>query len=257
MIPEEVLNDAEKRISRALREVNAVIESAIRDLDIDSVGNIKATKINIQRAKSMRKLIIKELTNGDYSKEIESLVGGYSEVPSYVKEAFASVDIDPRFTSVDSDIINVTSSDTLAAVASLNPQWATDIGADVYAAAISGSSRKNAILSARQRLRGKTGKNGAPLAPHAATIVNTNFAELDSLMLLRKGDEAGIEKWKYVGTTISDTRQWCVDHLDDVLTTKEVKAWSKKQWQGKKAGDPFVTRGGWNCRHGWTPYIEV
>jgi len=36
------------------------------------------------------------------------------------------------------------------------------------------------------------------------------------------------------------------------------KAWpidplTSQTWQGKAQGDPFVVRGGYNCRHHWQP----
>lgn len=257
MIPEDILNSGEARIKEALIEVNAVIESAIRGLDVDSIGNLKTTKINIARAKAMRKLILKELTVGGYSDALQTAAANYNQIPAYVTEAFAAINIDTRFTTVDSDIIAVTTSDTLAEVAAMNTQWAMDISSSIYASTISGTKRSDIIKLVRQRLIGEAGIRGQPLAPHAATIVNTRFAELDSLLLLRKGDEVGIDKWKYVGTAITDTREWCLEHLNKIYTTDEINAWGGKQWAGKKVGDPFVTRGGWNCRHGFSPYIEV
>jgi len=255
MIPESVLNDSESRIKNALIEVNAVIESAIRSLDVDSEGSLKTTKINIARAMAMRKLILKELTVGAYSRELDAIAAKFETIPDYVTTAFNDVQIDVSFTDVDDAIIKATANDALAEVAAMNTQWAADISSSVYASTISGGSRSDLIKATRQRLIGEAGVRGQPLAPHAATIVNTRIAEIDSLIMLRKGEEAGIQKWKYMGTTISDTRQWCVDHLNVELTTKEVKAWSKSQWKGKKSGDPFVVRGGWNCRHGWSAVV--
>jgi hypothetical protein len=88
---------------------------------------------------------------------------------------------------------------------------------------------------------------------HASTIAETRYMEIDSTILLRKAEEYGLDSFKYQGSLIKDSRKWCEDHKDKIFTLEEIQTWQDIKWQGKKAGDPFVTRGGWRCRHFWTP----
>jgi hypothetical protein len=38
------------------------------------------------------------------------------------------------------------------------------------------------------------------------------------------------------------------------MTEKQIRnIWNSQTWQGKKPGDPFVVRGGYNCRHMFVP----
>ena len=64
---------------------------------------------------------------------------------------------------------------------------------------------------------------------------------------------AGITKFKYAGGTISTTREFCRTHNNKTYTPSEIRAIWRGNWGGKKPGDPYVTRGGWNCRHYWVP----
>jgi hypothetical protein len=39
-----------------------------------------------------------------------------------------------------------------------------------------------------------------------------------------------------------------------VLTEEEIRdIWANETWAGKAQGDPFVVRGGYNCRHSFQP----
>jgi len=88
------------------------------------------------------------------------------------------------------------------------------------------------------------------------TEIDTATMEIDATLMLKKGDEAGITKYKYVGNLIADSRPWCVSHINKVLTKEEIMKWSGYSWAGKKAGNPFVVRGGWRCRHHFAPVID-
>jgi len=69
--------------------------------------------------------------------------------------------------------------------------------------------------------------------------------------------ELEIERWEYYGDSITDTRQWCKDHVGRIMTTQEVRdEWASASWQGKSAGDPFIVRGGYNCRHHFVPVVD-
>tara|TARA_R110000772_G_scaffold17682_4_gene49183 strand:+ start:2315 stop:3001 length:687 start_codon:yes stop_codon:yes gene_type:complete len=64
---------------------------------------------------------------------------------------------------------------------------------------------------------------------------------------------AGIKKFKYAGGTIPTTRPFCRTHNNKTYTPSEIKQIWRGTWGGKKPGDPYVTRGGYRCRHYWVP----
>ena len=67
---------------------------------------------------------------------------------------------------------------------------------------------------------------------------------------------AGIKKFKYAGGTISTTRPFCQSHNNKLYTLSEIRTIWRGSWGGKKPGDPFTVRGGYNCRHYWIPVRE-
>ena len=69
-----------------------------------------------------------------------------------------------------------------------------------------------------------------------------------------RADELGLTHYKYSGTTVRDSRDFCRRNVNKVYSEEEIRRiWSTQTWNGKAQGDPFVVRGGYNCRHHWQP----
>ena len=83
----------------------------------------------------------------------------------------------------------------------------------------------------------------------------SNIRSVDGAYTLLKGLATGQNiKYRYVGGVIAESRPFCVKHNGTVMTEKEIRRiWNTQTWQGKKPGDPFVVRGGYNCRHMFVP----
>ena len=105
--------------------------------------------------------------------------------------------------------------------------------------------------------RDRAGEN---MKRYAGQILNDSLREFDAQLNLAKSDEAGLTFVKYFGSVIPTTRDHCrlvragrYDKRKGGLFTKdEVRKLWKRSWKGKKGGDPFIVRGGYNCRHQWS-----
>ena len=42
-----------------------------------------------------------------------------------------------------------------------------------------------------------------------------------------------------------------------LFTKDEVRKLWQRSWKGKQPGDPFIVRGGYNCRHQWSLSILI
>ena len=238
-------NDA--RIDAAIRQVEGAILTLIGKLK-DKGGLIVSDQINLQRAVDLRAQVAAEFQVFDDA--VAEAVNTYSTVGPNVKADFGG---DVAFTDVDASIISQFASDTLDTITGIKAQTVQDINAAIYSAALAGTEKQEIIDTVRQLLVGGVDKAGRPLANAAKTIVQTKYMQIDAVMMKTKGDEAGIEKYRYTGSLIKDSRQWCVDHVGEELTPDQISEWDSQTWQGKSPGPSFVARGGWNCRHRWIP----
>jgi hypothetical protein len=84
--------------------------------------------------------------------------------------------------------------------------------------------------------------------------VNTIIRNFDGAVTILRSAVAGIDRFRYVGGLIPTSRNFCQSHNGDIMTLKEINnIWKSQTWGGKAPGNPFVVRGGYNCRHHFVP----
>ena len=117
---------------------------------------------------------------------------------------------------------------------------------------------KNIQVLQSKFARDRAGEN---MKRYAGQILNDGLREFDSQLNLAKSQDAGLVYVKYQGSNIATTRDHCRlvrtgkydTRKSGLFTIDEVKElWTRKSWKGKKAGNPLIVRGGYNCRHQWS-----
>jgi len=253
MADETQLDQNAQRLDAALKAVNRRIASLIAGLDVSN-GRFVSDSVNLQAALNMRVEIA--LAFAQYNNEAAAVLDSYKKAARDAAAEFAALGIAAEFTQADADLIDAMIRDVGAELDGLSLQAQSTISQDVYKAVIAGDSLSDLTDTIEQRLLGGTDKRGQPMANHAKTIAETRYMEVDSIITDRLAQEAGIDKFRYAGSLIKDSREWCKEHAGKVFTRSEIEGWRDQQWAGKKAGDPFTVRGGWNCRHYWIPVVD-
>lgn len=118
-------------------------------------------------------------------------------------------------------------------------------------------SIKAQVTAARQTLQSKYAADiyGENMRKYSSQIAHDSLMQFDGQFTKYKADEAGITSYKYTGTNITTTRDFCRNNLNQVFTEEEARQlWASSQWRGKSGNDPFINRGGYRCRHSFIPY---
>ena len=115
---------------------------------------------------------------------------------------------------------------------------------------------KSKYLNARKILHSKYASDirGDNMRKYANQIAHDSIMQFDGQFTKYKGQEAGINTYKYTGTNITTTRQFCRAQLNEIKTEEEWREVFTGNWRGKSGSDPFVNRGGYRCRHSLIPY---
>jgi len=112
------------------------------------------------------------------------------------------------------------------------------------------------IKTATERLQTIYGRDrlGNNFRRYATQLVQDSLMGFDGQFAKYRADELGLTSYKYTGTTVRDTRDFCRRNVNKVFSEEEIRdTWSSQTWKGKAQGDPFIVRGGYNCRHHWQP----
>ena len=94
---------------------------------------------------------------------------------------------------------------------------------------------------------------GDNLYAYSSQIVQDALMGFDGQFAKYRADELGLNSFIYYGSVIRDSRDFCVEHVNQVFTEEEARTLWQTDWQGKSGSDPFLDRGGYNCRHHWQP----
>jgi hypothetical protein len=115
---------------------------------------------------------------------------------------------------------------------------------------------KKKYLDARKILHSKYASDirGENMRKYASQIAHDSIMQFDGQFTKYKGQEAGINTYKYTGTNITTTRQFCRANLNEIKSEEEWRDVFTGNWRGKSGSDPFVNRGGYRCRHSLIPY---
>ena len=100
-------------------------------------------------------------------------------------------------------------------------------------------------------------RTGQSLQRYAKQIAHDSVMQFHAQVNIAKSKEYGFDKWRYTGNIITTSREFCKRRIGKTYTETEIrKIWSAASWSGKSSGDPFIVRGGYNCRHHWQPIAE-
>ena len=97
---------------------------------------------------------------------------------------------------------------------------------------------------------------GNNMRRYATQMATDSLNQYSASVTAKTALDLGIDRFEYYGDLINDSRQFCVDHVGKTYTTEEINEIWQGSWAGKSAGDPFIVRGGYNCRHQWLPKVE-
>lgn len=79
----------------------------------------------------------------------------------------------------------------------------------------------------------------------------TGMINVNNAVKLDAFQNVGVEKYVYVGPRDDKTRDVCMSTLSD---PRQETGWTLTEINNSET--PFISRGGWNCRHEWIPYIN-
>lgn len=121
---------------------------------------------------------------------------------------------------------------------------------------VAGENKSEEINDLMRQLR-KRFQNvsvGGGMYQSVSAEAHDSVMDFDGVFTIHRARQAGLKRFKYSGTLIKNSREFCKTHVGNTYTEEEIRRiWSSQSWSGKRAGDPFVVRGGERCRHFFIP----
>jgi len=281
----ERLGDAhEARLQEALRRLEE------RVIGIVSTAPTKTGKLFDLEWAIAARAQIQSVLEQEYLAEVQEVIGGYDEA---VASAQTMIGAYTDFVEIDPTVIRNLKRLSFQGFEAIGAEYLDVMANEIYQNTLTGRPVADSIKTLRHTINGvyiesdsaeanklvdiaknATGKEqqdaieklhtlyardrvGNNLRRYASQMVHDSLMQFDSSIVTAAGKESGADKWKYYGSVIRDSRDWCKDHAGKTYTEEEIREmWANNSWSGKAPGDPFIVRGGYNCRHHWRPVFE-
>jgi hypothetical protein len=108
----------------------------------------------------------------------------------------------------------------------------------------------------RRMLPGSVNTAGS-IAVKLTTTADNVVGSFNGTYAKAQATRNGVENFEYVGGVMATSRPFCVSMVGSIMNAEDIQnLWDGSSWAGKEPGDPFVVRGGYNCRHYWVPVEE-
>lgn len=238
-----------------IQRIDAFIVEELNKLALNPEGVLISTEANIRRAINSRTALMNFATQ-EVTGLAEGWTASFDRVNDFVISNLNSYNIPAAFTEIDNEILGVLKSATLQDFASGTNFVFQDMGQDLMEQVLIGGDFRGLVSRIKNRLSEKLLAEGVDLATGRSLAAQAMRIGHDSLMStyatmhLNKADEAGLEKFVYLGPRDKVTRSFCRERVDRIWKKEQIIEWNNLTWAGKISGvDVFIARGGYNCRH--------
>ena len=250
---ERLADQHEAQIKRTLEDLESrIIADISRVVDEQ---DIITTQIAIQLRPNLRRFI-----EETYSTVADSNVRDYDQIVTSFMDEFGELNIPDEFkslTQVDLDTITQLKFQSFSGYEEIANRYLTEISNNVYQNAIAGKPFNEMVKDISGLVTGDVDRRGRSMAGYASQIAHDSVMQFDGQFTVFKAKEAGLNKYKYTGTLVRDSRPHCREHVGKTYTEEELRRIWQGSWAGKAEGDPFIVRGGYRCRHTWLPVVEI
>ena len=232
---------------------------------------------------------MRRILEEDYLAEVQDMLGDYRAVAA---EQLGMLNTYGKFTRVAPEAIAGLQRLSFQGFEALANQQLDTLANGVYQSALTGRNKDEFIQEVRGQINGiyqasdqeeirqlvEVAKNATGAAQQAAVdrlhsvyasdrlgnnlrryatgYATDSLNQYSATLTVTTANEQGIDTFEYYGDLIRDSREFCKKHVGKEYTTDEIKKIWEGSWAGKAAGNPFIVRGGYNCRHQWLPIVE-
>jgi len=249
---ERLADNHEAQIKRTLEDLEARIVSQIST--VTEGADAVSTKIAIDLRTDLKRFI-----DETYRTTADSMVRDYDQIVQEFMKEFGELNIPDNFkTLTQADALTITQLkfQSFQGFEDIASRYLNEISTQVYQNAIAGKPFNEMVKDLRGLITGDVDRRGRPMSTYASQIAHDSVMQFDGQFTVYKSKEAGLDKFKYTGTLVTDSRPHCVTHLNKVYTEEQIRSIWQGSWAGKSEGDPFTVRGGYRCRHTWLPVAD-
>src|SRR4028119_959351 len=251
---DEALNALQQALPAANKQLAAELGEFLYSLDKTSSGKIKPTIANLKKVDGFRK-VLNKVTDGQlYNAAVGAFISQFSRVSKlmdlYFVTVTASYSVKPLYEAVRQANIDTTVASLLGSGLDANLK---DPVIRLLKQNIAGGSDSRALRSLLEADILGTPTINPTLTRYVKQVSSDSLYQFEANYLQVVSNDLGLQHYYYQGTTIGDSRIFCVQRAGKYFRADEVKEWAELSWSGRikgtNASNILTNRGGYGCRH--------
>lgn len=232
---------------------------------------------------------LREIIEDEFLVEVQSILTDYPEVATRALEMLNNYG---DFINVEPAVINQLQRLTFQGFEAVAVEYLDTLATEIYQNTLTGRNVNDMVRTLRHQINGvyiardeeevqrlvqianaATGarqaaaieklqtlyasdKVGNNMRKYAKQMIQDSLMQFDASVNAAVAREVGATRFKYYGSVIRDSRPFCREHAGKIYSVEEIQEIWAGDWKGKAAGDPFIVRGGYNCRHHFRPVLD-
>lgn len=254
----EIFDEIERLLDYHLEKEEKALLAAVKKVEkqtFDIIANLRSGEDNIQARSSLGRAVeyqrqIVEVMAREYGSAVDEYVKNLLAIDDIIKNEYGELDLGLSFSQVDRDTLKTLRATISAEFSELGDFILGEITGPVYDNVLVGGSFSD-LAAAVEKILFKDGEGSmAYIARRKVHDTLMNYYQSNQVLAARR---TGITDFLYYGNVIKSTRDFCARRAGRIYSMKEIQSWNALNWQGKKPGNVFLNRGGYNCRHTMHP----
>jgi len=266
-VPDEYLTEVE----RAQKRLFPQIVEILRQLAVDSSGNIILNSSNLALAANVKELMQQILADSEYISAVRSYAAGMNEQVNVSNELFAKAFDGFKPAANAQALFRLTQANAVDLMVNAigNQRFADVVRENIETAISSNAGFTETVRQLQTIVTGDEEVDGK-LLQYNKQIAHDTFAIADRNYTSAVSEELEAEWFFYSGSEIETSRPFCSERHNKYYYYKEIELWgdgvktpplklpdSSGSWDGQIPGTNSKTiysyAGGYNCRHSIIP----
>ena len=186
---------------------------------------------------------LRQAISEEYLTQVDSVIRDYGQVAD---SAVDMLDNYGDFVDLDRSVVNQLQQMTFQGMEDLGLEYLDVLAKQVYESTLTGATFAQSVSAVQAVV-------GTEMARYVKQQIHDSLTQFDAAINAKIALDSGAEKFIYLGSNDEVTRGFCQRHVDKVYTIDEMKEIWQGEWAGKSGSNPFINKGGYNCRHRWRP----
>jgi uncharacterized protein with GYD domain len=239
---------------KAQRQIWNDVSDLVQSLETDEDGRVAQTQANIRKIGEIQTALVSAIAGSEYIDAVRTFLGDIDQGARLSDDIAKQIQRSFEPSEVVKQLLEISKQNALQSLLgeSMRARVTLPFVEQLTASVATRATLSETVKALRTVIEGDKDVDGR-LVANVKTVAQTAQAIADRNYSAQVNESVGAEWYRYAGSEIDTTRDFCSERHQQYFHKKEIEGWADENWNGKIAETNsrtiFSNAGGWNCRH--------